>query len=98
MGEELNVQEPASCVIWTLWPATDTDVALDCVVGLAVAFRLTVPEPEPLAPVEIVNHEAPDVAVHEQPASVVTPTDAAPPAAGVDCVAGDRLYEQLLPG
>ena len=66
-----------------------------CVVVLAAAFRLTVPEPEPLAPVAIVSHEAPVVAVHEHPASVLTPTDAAPPAAGADCVAGDRVYEQL---
>jgi hypothetical protein len=40
----------------------------------------TVPFPDPLLPEEIPSHEALLAAVHEQPAAVVTATDAGPPA------------------
>jgi hypothetical protein len=54
---------------------------------------VTVPLPVPLAPLVIVSHEDDSVAVHEQPAVVVTVTVAVPPpAASHDGVNGDTVY------
>jgi hypothetical protein len=51
------------------------------VTGLAATESATVPFPLPLAPLVIVSHDALLVAVHAQPARLVTDTLAAWPAA-----------------
>jgi hypothetical protein len=61
---------------------------------LAATVSVTVPDPVPLAG-ESVTQGAALEAVHVQVVSVVTVTDAVPPAVPFDTVSGDTLNEQL---
>ena len=73
VGETPNVQEMPLWVTVTVWPAT-VSVPMRCDVDvLAVALKVTVPLPVPLAPPLIVSHAALLVAVHAHPAPAVTP-------------------------
>ena len=63
------------------------------VVVLTAAVNPTLPEPVPLAPVKIVTHDAPLVAVQLQPAPAVTITVPLPPVADSDWLAGEIVNE-----
>jgi hypothetical protein len=63
----------------------------------AAALKLSVPLPEPLDPPVTVTQLAPLVAVHAQPAIVVTLTLPVPPDAATACVDGEMLNEQPKP-
>jgi hypothetical protein len=54
------------------------------VLALASTLKLTVPVPDPLAPVVTVIHVAESVAVHAQPAPAFTLNEPVAPDAGTD--------------
>jgi hypothetical protein len=57
--------------------------------GLAVALKLTVPFPLPLAPLVIVSQDVSLLtAVHAQPAGADTAVDPVAPVAAIDCDVG----------
>ena len=64
----------------TACPATVRVPVRSVVEELAATVISTAPLPDPVAPPAIVIHARSDVAVHAQPAAVVTVTDAEPPA------------------
>jgi hypothetical protein len=80
----------------TDWPATVTTSVRGLVVALAVAVRVTLPSPVPLAG-DTVIHEAVVEAVQLQPAAAVTVTDALPPLPGVLTVVGVTVKLQPAP-
>ena len=63
----------------------------------AAAVIVTVPLPDPLAPLVMVNHGALLVAVQLQPAGAVTAIEAEPPAAGIIRSVGDNVYVHGAP-
>jgi hypothetical protein len=63
---------------------------------LAAAVRVTLPLPEPVAPLEIPSHVALVVAVHPHPGFVVTYSRAVPPAAGMLTLSCDTPTVQLV--
>jgi hypothetical protein len=75
-------------VIVTACPATVSTPLRDCVVGLAENEYVTLPFPEPLAPLEIVIHETELDAVHAHPFADVTVTVPVPDAAGAEALVG----------
>lgn len=74
-----NVQAAAASVTVNVLPAIVSVADLATVVVLAAAVNPTLPVPVPLAPVAIVTHDAPLVAVQLHPAVVVTVTAPVPP-------------------
>jgi hypothetical protein len=92
VGESAYVQ-PADWLKVTVRPAT---VRLPVRSGpvLAVTEYVTVPLPEPLAPAVMLAHDAPLVAVHGQPAVVVTLTEAVVAPAPYDALVGETVYAQ----
>ena len=89
----MNVQAAAACVTVKVLPAIVSVADLPGVAVLAAAVNPTLPLPLPVAPVEIVTHDAPLVAVQAHPAAAVTVTVPVPPAAGSDWLAGEIAYE-----
>jgi hypothetical protein len=71
---------PASVTV-KVWPATVRVAVCVDVVVFAATSKVTLPVPEPVAPVAMLTHAALLVAVHEHPAVVVTAIDPEPPAA-----------------
>lgn len=72
------------------------NVPLRALALFAAMVNWTLPLPLPLAPEVTVIQAAPLVAVHAQPAAVVTATgNPAPPAAAIDWLVGAIVYEQL---
>lgn len=65
--------------------------------GLAATRYVTVPLPEPEAPVSTVIHEAPETAVQAQPEGTVTSTLASSPEAAMFCVAGESTASHAAP-
>lgn len=91
VAEVAYVQAAPACVTVTSLPAA-VSVALRAVVDVfAVALTITVPFPDPLAPLAIVNHVDDSVAVHVHPVPTATATDIPPPAAAMLIVAGDTV-------
>ena len=86
-----NVHDALGSVIEKLFPAIVRKAVLPSVVVLGAAVNPTVPEPVP-APLEIVTHDAPLVAVQLHPEVVVTFTVPLPPAADSDRLAGEIAY------
>jgi hypothetical protein len=76
-------------VIVTIRPAAVNVAVLAVVDVFAVALTVTVPFPDPLAPLAIVNHVDDSVAVHVHPVATATATELPPPAAAMLIVAGD---------
>ena len=70
-----------------VWPAI-VAVPLRDGPGFAAAATVALPAPVPLAPPEIVNHGAFDVAVHAHDAVVLTATAVLPPSAASDALPG----------
>ena len=92
-GLTVNVQAAAASVTVNVLPAIVSVADLADVAVLAAAVYPTLPLPLPLAPLVIVTHDAPLVAVQVHPAVVVTVTVPVPPAAGSDWLAGEIVYE-----
>ena len=70
---------------------------LGAVVVLAATVNPTPPEPVRLAPLVIVTHGAPLVAVQLHPVAVVTETLLLAPLADIDWLVDDIMYEQDVP-
>lgn len=87
-GVTEKVHDALGSVIKKLFPAMVRNAVLPSVVVLAAAVNPTLPEPVPAAPLEIVTHVAPLVAVQLHPGVVVTLTVPLPPAADSDRLAG----------
>ena len=81
-------------VITKLLPAIVSVAVLVCDVELDAAVNVTLPEPLPVAPLEIVTHDAPLVAVQVQPAVVVTVTVPLPPPGANDWLVGEIANAQ----
>ena len=90
-GEATYEQAAPACVIVTSLPAA-VSVALRAVVDVfAVALTVTVPFPDPLAPLVIVNHADVSLAVHVHPDSAAIATEPPPLAAARLTVPGDTV-------
>jgi hypothetical protein len=72
----------------TALPATVSTPERDCVVELAANEYVTVPLPEPVAPLLMVIHDTELDAVHAQPDADVTVTVPLPEPAGADADVG----------
>ena len=97
VGDTPKVQLIPLCVTVTAWPAT-VSVPSRCEDDVfAVAVKVTVPFPFPLAPPLIVSQPALLVAVHPHPPGAVTPVVEDPAADVSVAEVGDTLYEQLMP-
>ncbi len=72
----------------TACPATVRTPTRDWVVELATNEYVTVPDPDPLAPLLIVIHETELDAVHVHPEADVTDTVPVPAPVGADAVVG----------
>jgi hypothetical protein len=94
-GLTVNVHAPAASVTVNVEPAIVSVADLAAVVVLAATVYPTLPVPVPLAPAEIVTHDAPLVAIQLHPAVVVTVTAPVPPMPGSEWLAGEMVYEQV---
>ena len=94
---EMLYPHPAACVMVTACPATVRTPERDCVVEFAATEYDTVPEPVPLAPLVIDIQDTALVAVHVQPAAVVTETLPVPPAVAALAVVGFTVWLQVTP-
>ena len=74
----------------TVWPATVNVALRDEAAAFAVAVTLTLPSPDPLAPLVTVNHAALLVAVQVHPVGAVTFTEPLPPPATMLSVVADN--------
>ncbi len=83
-GLTVNVHAAAAWSTVNVLPAIVSVAVLADVTVLTAAVNDTLPLPLPLAPLPIVAHEAPLVAVQPHPAAAVTVTELLPPAAGSD--------------
>jgi hypothetical protein len=90
VADSVYVQATPACVTVTLCPATVTVVLRDEVAIFAVAATLTVPFPDPLAPLVTVSQLALLVAVQVHPAGAVTVTEPLPPPATTFSVVADN--------
>ena len=81
-------------VITKLLPAIVSVAVLVCDVVFDAAVNVTLPEPLPVAPLVIVTHDAPLVAVQLQPAVVVTVTVPLPPPGANDWLVGEIVNAQ----
>jgi hypothetical protein len=88
----------ADCVTVTVMPPTVNVAVRDPVVVFPAAVTLTVPSPDPLAPLVTVSHDAVLVAVQPQPAAAVTATDALPPPTTMLRVVGETVNAHVMPG
>lgn len=88
-GETEYVHVAPASLTTKLWPAIVSVADRDCVVVLDAAVNPTLPEPLPVAPLVIVTHDAPLVALHVHPAVVVTETVPLPPFAASDMLVGE---------
>lgn len=92
-GLTVNVHAAAASSTVNVLPAIVRVAVLADVAVLAAAVYDTLPLPLPLAPLPIVTHEAPLVAVQPHPAAAVTVTEPVPPAAVCDRLVGEIVYE-----
>jgi hypothetical protein len=81
-GVSVKVQDVPASVTLNVLPAIVRVAALDRVLGFATTLNVTVPDPLPVAPLEIVTQAALLDAVQLQPADVVTVTVPVPPPTG----------------
>jgi hypothetical protein len=98
-GESAKVQDglPASVTV-NDFPAIVRVAALDRALVLGATLKVTVPDPVPAAPPEIVTHVAPLDAVQLQFEDVVTVTVPVPPPVGKDWLVGEIAKEHDVAG
>ena len=91
------MQDTPFWVTVTVWPAT-VSVPVRCEVEvLAVALKVTVPLPDPLAPPLMVSHAALLVAVHVHPVAAVTLVVDDPAAEVSAAEVGETPKVQVMP-
>ena len=98
VADSVNVQGTPAWVTVTLCPATVTVALCDNELVFAVAVMVTVPFPDPLAPLVTVNHAALLVAVHAHPVGAVTVAEPLPPPATMFKLVGETVNVQVTPG
>lgn len=81
-GENENVQEGPDCVTLNDFPPTVTVADLGRLLVFAATLKVTVPDPVPLVPAEIVTHDALLDAVQLQVEDVVRVIVPVPPVVG----------------
>jgi hypothetical protein len=91
------VHGAAACVIVSSFPPIAMVPVLVVPAAFAATRYVTVPSPEPLAPVRTVIHEALEVAVQAQPDGRLTSTLPSAPAAAMFCVAGVSVASHVAP-
>ena len=91
------MHDEPDCVTVTVWPATVSVPVRCAVAALVVALKVTVPLPDPLAPLPIVSQAALLVALHAQPVAAVTAVVDEPPAAVSVRDVGDTPKVQAAP-
>jgi hypothetical protein len=91
VGVTANEHAAAACVTVIVWPATVKVPVRAWVSVLAPTAIETVPDPVPLAALDIVIHDAFEATVHTHPAVVVTPTVNGPPTLPGDSVVGETV-------
>jgi hypothetical protein len=94
VGLAEKVHDAPGWLTWKALPAIVSVAVLAPVPGFGCAVNETVPEPEPVEPLDIVTHDAPLAAVQAHPELVVTETLPVPPAAGTVPLVGAIVYEQ----
>ena len=85
------MHDTPACVTVTVWPAIVTVALRDEAAVFAAAATLTVPSPDPLAPLVTVSQLALLVAIHVHPAGAVNVTAALPPAATMLSAVDDKV-------
>ena len=85
------MHDTPACVTVTVWPATVNVALRDEAAVFAVAVALTVPSPDPLAPLVTVSQDALLVAVQAQPVAAVSVTEPLPPPATMFSVVADSV-------
>ena len=95
VGLTVNTHALGSCLMFTILPAIVTAPVRENVVVFATADTVTVPLPEPLLPLPIVNQFVLLEAVQLQVFVVVTEKFAEPPLPGTVPLVGDTLNEQF---
>ena len=93
LAGEIVYEHAAACVTVNVLPAAVSVPVRIVPAVLAATVNATVPFPDPDAPPVTVIHVLLLVAVHAQPAAVVTALLPVPPAAGSDWLAGEIVYE-----
>jgi hypothetical protein len=73
------------------WPPIVSVAVRGGAESLRATENSTLPFPDPLAPAVIVTHESLGVAVHEQPAGLVTDTVPVPPCFGKLWLVGESV-------
>ena len=91
VADSVKVQGTPAWVTVTLCPATVTVALCDNELVFAVAVMLTVPFPDPLAPLVTVSQDALLVAVQAQPVAAVSVTEPLPPPATMLSVVVDSV-------
>ncbi len=86
-----------ACDTVNVWPAI-VAVAVRSMPDVDATFKTTVPVPLPVLPARIVMNDDDVVAVHTQPAAVVTVTVALPPAAPMLALVADNTYVHVVAG
>jgi hypothetical protein len=86
------------CVTVTVVPPIVNVAARDAPVVFADAVAVTVPLPDPFAPLITVSHDALLVAVQPQPVAAVTVSAALPPATTMLEVVGETVNVHVMPG
>jgi hypothetical protein len=92
-GVTVNVHETLGSVTTNALPAIVSVAERAVDDPLAAPVNPTLPEPVPVAPLVIVTHDAPLVAVQVHPADVVTITVPLPPLAENDWLVGEIVNE-----
>ena len=92
-----DVQGDAACVTVSSSPPIAIVPVLVAPAGLAATRYVTVPSPEPDAPVRMVIHDTPGTAFHAQPDGTLMLTVSSSPAARMFCVAGVNVTSHAAP-
>lgn len=95
--ESVTVQEAAGCTTWNGSPAMVRVPTRSVASALGAASKVTLAEPEPVAPAVMVSQGAAEEAVQEQPLAARTLAPPAPPLAGSEAEEDRSEKEQTVP-
>src|SRR5205814_4556552 len=93
----VEVHGTPACVTVKVFPAIVSVPVRDVPAVFAATLNVTLPLPEPDAPVVTVIHVALLTAVHAQPVGAVTVVLPVPPAAATDWLVGEIVSVQVMP-
>src|SRR5439155_1214563 len=96
-GDSVEVHGTPACVTVKVLPATVSVPVRDVPAVFAATLNVTLPLPEPDAPVVTVIHASLLTAVHAHPVGAVTVVLPVPPPATTDWLAGEIVSVQVMP-